>query len=196
MAPGVKDVSVDDFAELVGVSSQRIYQLIQTGLPHRKRASSTRIVPKDAIKWLRERDKAEALAVNALDEARERARKTRAEADIKELQLAELRRSLLPASDVSEFLEAFTGGFSSVAAGQLGRFERDIIKASTPAEARTLRNKIHRALMEGAQQFADKLDQMATSFESPGVAGDGTDETNDVADDTTTESASEEPAPA
>jgi hypothetical protein len=72
------NVSVEQFAELVGVTSERIYQLIQSGLPHRKRDEGTRIVPKDAIKWLRQRDRDEAVVEKALDEAKERARKTRA----------------------------------------------------------------------------------------------------------------------
>src|SRR4051812_18628281 len=109
MAPKGEDVAVEAFADLAGVTSQRIYQLIQLGLPHRKRDDGTRIVPRDAIRWMRERDRAEAVAEKAVNEANERARKTRAEADIKELQLAELRGSLVPTSEVTTFLEAFVG---------------------------------------------------------------------------------------
>lgn len=172
MAPRVEDVSVEAFSELMGLTSQRVYQLIQSGLPHRKRASSTRIVPREAIKWLRERDRVEAVAERALDEAKERARKIRAEADMKELQLAELRGVLVPSSEATTFLEGFVGGFSSVAAGQLGRFERDMVKVSTAGEARSLRMKIHRALMEGAQRFAEELSSKAVELEAAEQAGD------------------------
>lgn len=158
MAPPVKDVSVKQFADLVGVTPERIYQLIQSGLPHRKRGKTgTRVVPKDAIKWLRDRDRAEAVVEKALDEAKERARKTRAEADMKEIQLSELRAAVVKTSEATTFLEAFVGGFASVSAGQLGRFEREFIKVTTAADARTLRVRIHRALMEGAQRYADEM---------------------------------------
>lgn len=164
MAPPVKDVSVEKFAELVGVTSERIYQLIQSGLPHRKRDEGTRIVPKDAIKWLRQRDRDEAVVEKALDEAKERARKTRAEADMKEIQLAELRGSLVQTAEVSAFIEAFVGGFASVAAGQLGRFEREMVKVTNAPGARALRTKIHRALMEGAQRYADQMTAKGEGF--------------------------------
>src|SRR4051812_24684926 len=101
MAPKVEDVSVEEFARIIGKTSQRVYQLIQAGMPHRMRrkgAKGTRVVPHEAIDWIHERGRTEALAEKALNEANERARKTRAEADMKELQLAELRGSLVPAA--------------------------------------------------------------------------------------------------
>lgn len=183
MAPKIEDVSVEQFAKTIGVTSQRVYQLIQAGMPHRDRVrgkkTNTRVVPAEAIKWLRDRDRSEALAEKALNEAQERARKTRAEADMKELQLAQLRRELVPASEASTFCEAFAGGFDSVAKGQLGRFEREMVKVTTAAEARVLKNKIVAALMKGAQRYAasleaeaEKLDANDASPESPSPDAD------------------------
>jgi phage terminase Nu1 subunit (DNA packaging protein) len=117
-----------------------------------------------AIAWLIKRAAEEAKGGD-LNEARERARKTRAEADMKEMDREERRRSLVPAKISTEYIEAFVGGLASVAAGQLGRFERDIVKAETPAEARAVRMNIHRALMEGAQRYADDLAQRAEALE-------------------------------
>jgi predicted DNA-binding protein YlxM (UPF0122 family) len=48
MAPKVNDVSVAEFAELIGKTSQRVYQLIQKGCRIAARKGTTRIVPREA----------------------------------------------------------------------------------------------------------------------------------------------------
>lgn len=165
MAPPVKDKSVAEFAEDQGVSSQRVYQWIQAGMPHRKRKTGTRIVSAEANKWLREFARNEGRQETGLDEGKERARKVRAEADLKELEVAERRRQMIPASELEEFCESFVGGFAAVAAGRLQRFEREIVKASTAGEARRITQQIHTALMEGAQAYAQQLDAEAEEIE-------------------------------
>lgn len=166
MAPPIKDVSVQAFAEIRGTSSQRIYQLIQEGMPHRKRKTATRIVPREALRWERERDKERGGPDDGkLNFVAMQIRKMAAEAQLKELELAKARGELIPAEIFSQFTTSFAGGFASVAAGQLGRYERDMVKVATPAEARELRMKIHTALMEGAQQQADAMDAEASTIE-------------------------------
>jgi hypothetical protein len=113
---------------------------------------------------------------------------------LKELQLAKVRASLVPAAEAIGFVESFCGGFASASAGQLGRFEREFIKVTDAPSARKLRNAIHRALMESAQRYADEMSTFAArvritdepelpdgaDFESPAEAPklltDGADE--------------------
>lgn len=170
MAPPVADVSVQEFANLVGLTSQRIYQFIQQGLPHRKRKKDgTRIVPKEGIRWIIEHDRAEAKSkedTGEADEKTERALKIRAERMREELKLAKELSEVVPADLSQEFIGNFLGGFAAVAAGQLGRFERAFVRCETPAEARLLKQKIHRALMEGARDYAEQLEQAADQAES------------------------------
>lgn len=171
MAPPVNAVTVAAFAEILGRTPERVYQLIQQGMPHRKLARSTKIVPAEAIQWLRDRDvekaakPAEAPAAE-LVEAVERARKLRAEADLKELDLAERRGQLVQVEIHTETVDKFLGGLVAVASGQLARFEREIIRAATPAEARILTRKIHAALMEGTRDYADLLEAEADALDA------------------------------
>lgn len=194
MAPVVRDVSVKEFAEFYGTTSQRIYQLIQDGMPHRKRGkkADTRIVPREAIRWLRARDKKESSTEAGdakLNQFTELARKTRIEADLKALELARLQGELVPTEVFTSFVTKFAGGFASVASGQLGRFERDMVAVATPADARLLRQKIQTALMEGAQRFADRLDMDAAAIEDV-LAGAGSgDPDEDAADEDSSDSA-------
>lgn len=88
-------------------------------------------------------------------------RKLAAEADLKELQLAQLRGELVTVEAHTEVVARIAGGFAAVASGQLARFERRIVQATTPAAARVVTQEIHRALMEGAQDLADDLDDAA-----------------------------------
>ena len=90
-------------------------------------------------------------------------RKLAVEADLKELQLEQLRGNLVTRELHEEAVGRIAGGFAAVAAGQLARFERRIVQATTPAAARLVTQEIHRALMEGAQSLADELDAEAAA---------------------------------
>lgn len=163
MAPPIKDVSVQEFATQRGVTAQRVYQWIQEGLPHRKRKSSTRIVSAEAHKWLEARAEERGRADREDDDAK--TRKLAAEADLKEFEVAERRRRLIPADEFNDFIENFVGGFAAVASGQLQRFERDMVRATTAGDARVITQKQHAALMEGARQYATQMETEAEELE-------------------------------
>lgn len=165
MAPPIKDKSVEDYAEEQGVTSQKVYQWIQAGMPHRKRKTGTRIVSREANKWLREFIRTNAQAETSPDEAKERARKVSAEADLKELEVAERRKALIPVQEFEEFVESLLGGVAAVASGQLQRFEREMVRVASAGEARALTQKMHAALMEGGRQYAQQLDTEAEELE-------------------------------
>lgn len=167
MAPPVKDVSVAQFAELLGVTSARVYQFIQDGMPHRKRGKQpTRIVPREAIAWRIERAKEDAAPKDA-ERVRPRDRKETAEAELKELLVQERRRALVPIEEFETFVDALVGGFAATAAGRLQRFEREIVAATTAGEARQVTEAIHRALMTGAQEYGATLEDDANALEAP-----------------------------
>jgi hypothetical protein len=64
------------------------------------------------------------------DETEERTLKMRAERQMKELELMEKAKELVPAADLNEFVERVFGGFAAVVAGRVQRFERDIVRAN------------------------------------------------------------------
>jgi hypothetical protein len=171
VAPPVRDVSVKDFAALIGRTTVRVYQLIGEGMPHRKRSkSTTRIVPKDAIGWMLERAREEAAPKDGTPKARER--RDLAEAELKEIIVQERRRALVPLEEFEEFTDTLIGGLAAVSSGRLQRFERDIVTAVTPADARKLTERIHEALMAGAQEYAAELEAEAGEMEAASQAAD------------------------
>lgn len=155
-------VSTATFADWCSVSSRTVQTWVRQGMPHRVRAhGGAEVVPREAIRWVRERDAEvlrEKLVASGENEST-RSRKLRLEADLKQLDLDERRRALIPAAESVAFAERFVGGFAAVATGQLARFERTIRKAETPTEAREVTRAIRNALMRGAREFADTLER-------------------------------------
>lgn len=157
-------VSIAEFAEDHGKGIRTVQLWIKEGMPYRDQRGERRIVRADANRWLLERVKARAEPAggDAPSEKLERARKTRAEADLKELDLRERLGTLVDRALYEQRLEEFLGGFTAVASGQLTRFERAIVKAQTPADARRLTREIFTALMQGAQGYADQIEAELT----------------------------------
>lgn len=171
MAKAAETVSLSEFAEFQGFSQDWIRQLCDKhGMPHRMVRGNYRLVPAKASQWLRERHKQEQRDAESPDEAKERAGKLRAERELKELELAERKATLIMAVIHDTAVETLVGGFSAVAAGQLARFERDIVQATTPAAARLITQRIHAALMQGAQEYADVLETEAAALEQEDAA--------------------------
>jgi hypothetical protein len=171
MAPPIKDVSVAELAALLGVTTARVYQYVQDGMPHRKRVKKgTRFLPREAIRWLIDRAREQSTPKDAASPLN---RKLLAEAELKELEVLERRHALIPIEDYEHFLDTFIGGFAAVASGRLQRFEREIVVAASPAAARLLTDQIHADLMEGAQEYAAHLEAEATELASQDSPGSG-----------------------
>lgn len=92
-------------------------------------------------------------------------RKLAVEADLKELQLERERAESLPAEEFHSTISRVVGGFAATAKGRLSRFERDVVKATTPADARRLMDRISVALLEGGRDVAQMLDDEAAAEE-------------------------------
>jgi hypothetical protein len=170
MAPRDCSLTIDEFCAARRITRKTLENWRRDGLPTRRRSKQIRIDLADVAEWELERAKRAAVdALNrpkpALDRETEQARKLAAEATIAERKLAELDRELMPAAVVREEMERLVGGFAAVTMGRLETFERDIVAAVTPADARRLVYRIQDALMAGAQQFADELDAEADAAE-------------------------------
>jgi hypothetical protein len=143
------------------------------GMPTRTADGERRVVPHEGIAWLLEREFARGRSsVSTPDEAAQRARDVRLRADLRELELGQRRGQLVAISVYQECLERFVGGFMAVASGQLQRFEREIVSASTPADARKITMALHRALTEGAQSYADRIEAEAEADKDASEGGE------------------------
>lgn len=169
MAPKIATVSVAEFAADHGLTAMAVGDWIRKGMPCRSISGLRRLVRRDANKWLRESIR-ETARSDTPDEAAERARKLRAEADLKELELAERRGLLVPVATFESELEQIVGGFLAVAAGQLTRFEPEIVAAATVGAARKVTQAIHGALVQGSRDYAQRLETEAGEMGEEAVA--------------------------
>lgn len=90
-------------------------------------------------------------------------RKLSVEADLKELQLERERRESLPAEEYHASVRRIVGGFVAVAKGRLSRFEREVVKTTSAADARRLMDRISAALLEGGNDVAATLEAEAAA---------------------------------
>lgn len=148
---------------MLGVTAESIRLWTQEGCPRRDDGS---YIVAEVVTWLRqrERDKIRDELKAGDKKPTELNRKLAAEADLKELQLRQMRGELLPVEVHDERLARVIGGFATIATGQTQRFEREMRKVQTAVEARELRERIVEALMEGARSLADELDAEAATM--------------------------------
>lgn len=148
-------------AQLLGVTPQRVTQWIQAGCPTTGDGKKLDLVT--VVEWRIARAETQARSATRAESPLQR--KLDAEAKLKELQLEREQALSVSAEDHEEVVARIAGGFAAVAAGQLQRFERRMVQARTPADARVITQDIHRALMEGAQELAESLDSDADELE-------------------------------
>lgn len=158
MPPRAKTLTLEEIADAFGVTTETIRLWRRDGMPHRMEGGRPVFVLREVIRWRRERDRQAAEAEDAPVAKLEHAMKVRAERQLRELELAERRRELVPSAESTAFIEEFVAALAATAAGRLTRFERDIVRAKTPAAARKVTSAIHVALMEGGQELAAHLE--------------------------------------
>lgn len=158
-----RTVSQRELAAILGMSVERIRQLVHDGLPRTSSAGKPRYVPATVVAWLLERDRTRALHSGRSSSTmrEELARRTAAEARLKEFHLEQRRRELIPRDEFFDVLQAITGGLFAVAIETLGRFERQIVQTMTHSDARRLTETMSGALLQGALGFAETLEQAA-----------------------------------
>lgn len=159
-------MNASELAQLHGVTRETIRQWTVAGCPRRQDGS---YIVAETITWRLQRELEKDRNARAPRDGEEKLtemnRKLRVEADLKELQLERERGTQLTADDHEAVVARIAGGFSGVAKGQLQRFERKIVQATTAAAARVVTQDITRALMVGAQGLADELDAEASDAE-------------------------------
>lgn len=158
-------VGLTEIAHLLGVTTRQVANYRAEGMPHRSRGGRLTYVPSECVRWRLERARDEVRREVAPDREVEQARKLRAEADLKELELKERRGALVSVEDFEEQIDAVIAGLAAVASGQLQRFERRIVAATTAGQARKLTEAIHDALMEGAREYARQLEAEASALD-------------------------------
>lgn len=159
-------VTQKELAGLHGVTDETIRLWGLAGLPRRDDGS---YIVAETITWRVQRELEKERAKSKGEDkpkVTEMNRKLAVEADLKELQLQRERGEVVPIEDFDEVTQRLIGGMAAVAAGRLQRFERPIVQSKSAAEARLLTQKIHAALMEGAQEFGRELEAEAAEHDA------------------------------
>jgi phage terminase Nu1 subunit (DNA packaging protein) len=166
-----KDLSVAEFAELIGYTPARVYQLIQDGMPHRMRGKtekSARVVVADVWRWAldeRKREAAKPPEDKPDPETEARTRKRQLEVERLAMELAASRRELLDRAEVEEFERAQEGAFVAFMTGQLQRFEPEIVAAASPVDARRLTERMKREILTARRDYGEQLEREAAAME-------------------------------
>lgn len=158
--------NASDLARLLGASRETLRQWTLAGCP---RLDTGDYIVSEVVTWLRKRERDAAIAEGKQQSQQPKTelnRKLAAEAELKELQLERERGLVIEVEDAEERIARVVGGFAAVAAGRLARFEREIVRCTTAADARKLTDRIRVALMEGAHDLAQELDGEAVLDEA------------------------------
>lgn len=88
-------VSATELATMLGLSLQTVTDWKAEGMPHRMKSGRPAYVLREVVRWLREKERKNAAP---MDKESEQLRKLRAEADLKEIEVAAARGDLIPAA--------------------------------------------------------------------------------------------------
>lgn len=158
MAAGrkAKTVALTELADLFGVDVRTIHNWRTEGMPSRSVSGAPRFSVPECFRWRREKDREEKQG-DGDNGKTDKLRLLRAEADLKEAQLAKELGELVPAADFDAAIETFAGGLVAAVMGRLQQFERDIVQASTPASARAVVDRIQDEALRAAREYAQDL---------------------------------------
>lgn len=132
--------------------------------------------PWKCIKWRRDKDRHDVrMGIGGMGSdpvVGQQYKQSKLKADAERAQLfVEIQRGkLVSVSVFHQVVEMLIGDFTAVAKGQLQQFERDMVKAQKPVDARHLTDRITDELMRGAQRYRETLQKELAS--GRGRAGD------------------------
>lgn len=153
-----KRLSVAELAAKLRLTVQRVYQLIDDDqMPHFPRGedrTQIEIEEDEVLRWLYARSVARAPDPDAED----RRRKRKLEADRLQIELETLKGQRLDRTEVEALARAEEGSFVAFITGQLQRFEPDIVRASSPVDARKLTTQMKREILAARRDYGEQLE--------------------------------------
>lgn len=154
-----REVSRDFLAAVLGVDVRSIKNYVDDGMP---KVGRGRFHLRGCIQWYAERLRLATAGSSDLDAARQR--KTLAEAEMAEIDLAERRNEVIPLDVHESRLEAIAGRLAAQCKG-LDRFIAPVQRATTSVEAKGVLDDVSDALLASLRAVADDLD----TIEAPDV---------------------------
>jgi phage terminase Nu1 subunit (DNA packaging protein) len=133
----------------------------KAGMPSRKGG----FVLADCIEWREEVVRQESLRPEEVDEAKERARKMRADADLSELKVQQMRAELIPASKVEQDMERLCAMVRARVLAVRGRWAPKIIRLDTMAAATAVLDALAADVLDALRDGADDLEDDVSDTE-------------------------------
>ena len=152
-----------ELAEALEVDARELRAWRSDGCPHLMRSGRVLYRLPQVVAWREKR----AVDVLDADEAKERARKMRADADRSEMAAAKLRGTLAPVADMDRAVEWLATAVRAEVTGLRQRFASRIIGLETPAEAAVVLDAMAEQILGGlrtaatADEETDELDEEA-----------------------------------
>lgn len=153
-----KAVTAAELCDLLGVKHPTVSSWVAAGCPHRKRGTRYEFVVSEVSDWRLDRAKRTARDETAPDEAAERARKMRADADYAELRVAERRGELVAADEVERAHERLCGVVRSRVLAIRGRWAPRVLGLAAIAEATSVMDALAADILAALQEGADEIE--------------------------------------
>lgn len=134
----------------------------EEGCPHQRRSNRVLYRLPQVMAWLQERARKELDA----DEAKERARKMRADADRSEMLAAKLRAELAPVVEMDAAVERLATAVRNEVAGLRSRFTLAVIGLQTPVEAAAVLDDMAKQILGALASAASGEDELDDELEA------------------------------
>ena len=157
MAEQEKPVTRTALAALFGVDVRTVDNWLTVGCPAVKRSGRTMYLLSEVIPWRRDQDRRETRSTPKIDE--EQARKMRADADLSELKVQQMRGELLPVADVERDMERLCAMVRARVLAVRGRWAPKIIRLETMAEATSALDALAADVLDALRDGADDLEE-------------------------------------
>lgn len=144
-----------ELARLFKKSRETIRLWEKAGMPSRKGG----FVLADCIEWREEMIRQESLQPEEVDEAKERARKMKADADFSELKVQQMRGELMPATQVEADMERLCAMVRARVLSVRGRWAPKVIRLDSMAEATAVLDALAADVLDALRDGADDLDE-------------------------------------
>lgn len=158
MAEREKPLTQRALAALFDVDARTIRNWTEAGCPTRRLSGRPMYLLSEVIPWRREKDREEARGGESLDEARERARKLKEDADRLALANAQRRRELVPAHQVAAQWERTLGVCRSRILAARGKWAPRVLGLGTMAEATAVLDQLADDLLATLRDGADEVE--------------------------------------
>lgn len=152
-------VLTKDLVRYYDVDERTVKRWVEAGCPHRKAHRRLEFLLSEVIPWRREQDRKELRQSSTPKMDEEQARKMRADADLSELKVLQMRGELIPATRVEQDMERLCAMVRARVLSVRGRWAPKIMRLGAMAEAAAVLDALAADVLDALRAGADDLDE-------------------------------------